>query len=226
MAHNGGAIEETRPGDLVWFPLDKLRPFEQVGYHRQKKWTVARPRASTTVRNAVPWLMLTACAALGCHRPSPGTPFQVVPRYWLRSEPTESALATAVQRLRESVATSFREGMLEEGFPRACTVVEPEVRTTPFVPECVEGGSNPDGLVLDDDGRFVQFVPIDYLSARAFLFEVYLIPDSATAASVTREALSAYPHVGIPHVVLTESTYQRWLSAIMRGIRAAGAKPL
>lgn len=182
-------------------------------------------RAERPLRSAVLWSTLTACTALACHRPRHATPFQVVPRYWLRAEPAESALASAAQRLRESVASTLREGVLEEGFPRECTVIEPEIRTAPFVPECVEGGATPDGLVLDHSGHFVQFVPIDFLSARPFLFEVYLIPDSATPASLTREALLEYPHVAITHVVLTESTYRRWLSAIMRGIRAAGAVP-
>jgi len=171
------------------------------------------------------WLTLMACTALACHRPGHPTPFEVVPRYWLRSEPTDSALAWALQRLRESVASSLGEGVLEEGFPRECTVIEPEVRTAPFVPECVEGGGTPDALVLDHSGHFIQFVPIDFLSARPFLYEVYLIPDSATAASLTLEDLLEYPHVAITHVVLTESTYRQWLSAIMRGIRAAEAEP-
>jgi len=167
-----------------------------------------------------------ACSVLACHRPRPPTPFQVTPRYWLRSEPTESALASALQRLRKSVASALRDGVLDEGFPRECTVVEPVIRTAPFVPECVEGGATPDALALDRSGHFIQFVRIDFLSARPFLFEIYLIPDSATAASLTPEALLDVPHVAITHVVLTESTYREWLSAMMRGIRAAGAEPL
>jgi hypothetical protein len=81
-------------------------------------------------------------------------------------------------------------------------------------------------LLLDSTGRFIQFVTIDFLSSRAFLFEVYLIPDSATVSILTPEALLEYPHVAIPHFPLPEDTYRQWLSAVVRGIRASGAEPL
>ena len=83
----------------------------------------------------------------------------------------------------------------------------------------------PDGLLLDSTGTFLQFVPIDFLSSRPFLFEVYLLPDAATAATLTPEALLGYPHVAIPHFELAEATYQQWLSAVEHGIEASGAKP-
>jgi hypothetical protein len=83
----------------------------------------------------------------------------------------------------------------------------------------------PDGLLLDSAGTFIQFVAIDFLSSRLFLFEVYLLPDGATAAILTPEALGEYPHVAIPHFELSEATYRQWLTAVERGIQASGAKP-
>lgn len=178
-----------------------------------------------TLRTGSVCLKICACLVLAACHGSSVAPFEIVPRYWMQAEASDEALASAVQHVRASVARSFADGVLKAGFPRDCTVTEPEDRTVPFTAVCVEGGAAADGLLLDSDGRFIQFVPIDFLSARAFLFEVYLIPDAATAARLTPEALLVYPHVAIPHFQMSESTYRQWLSAIMRGIRAAGAEP-
>jgi hypothetical protein len=92
-------------------------------------------------------------------------------------------------------------------------------------PKCLEGGPTPNGLLLDSTGSFLQFVPIDYMSSRAFLFEVYLVPDSGTGSALTPETAFEYPHVAIPHFPLPEDTYRQMLRAVVRGIRASGAVP-
>jgi hypothetical protein len=143
----------------------------------------------------------------------------------MESPQDQDALSLAVQRVRASVAQSFRDGILDEGFPRDCSVTEPAVRTVPFEPKCLEGGLTPDGLLLDASGSFIQFLPIDFLSSRAFLFEVYLISDAASVSTLTPEALLEYPHVAIPHFPLPAANFRQWLSAVVRGIRASGAQP-
>ncbi len=142
-------------------------------------------------------------AAVACHPKDPPEAFSVPPRFWLESPNGRDGLPATVRRLRAAVAH----------------------RTVPFDPKCVEGGPAPDGLLLDSDENFLQFVEIDFLSSRAFLFEVYLIPDAAMASTLTPEALLDYPHVAVPHFPLPAATFREWLNAVVRGIRAAGARP-
>ena len=170
-------------------------------------------------------LLSVGVATLGCHPVDPPGSFRVPNRFLLESPHDQDALSVAVQRLRASVAQSLQDGVLDEGFPRDCSVSKPALRITPFHPKCLEGGPTPDGLLLDSSGRFIQFVAIDFLSSRAFLFEVYLIPVAANASILTPEALLEYPHLAIPHFPLPEATYRQWLSAVVRGIRASGAQP-
>jgi hypothetical protein len=185
---------------------------------------ITKPRC--TCRPTSPRLVLLVWAvAAACHTANPAPSFRVQNRFWLESGREQAALTLATQRVRASVAQALSDGVLETGFPRDCTVTEPEAPTVPFDPECLEGGAMPDGLLLDSTGTFLQFVAIDFLSSRLFLFEVYLVPDGATAAILTPEALAEYPHVAIPHFELAEATYQQWLAAVERGIQASGAKP-
>jgi len=171
-------------------------------------------------------LLFVSIAPIACHPADPSDSFRVPNRFWLEAPQGQEALSVAIQRIRSSVAQSLGNGVLDEGFPIECTVTEPAQRAAPNNPKCLEGGATPDGLLLDSSGRFLQFVPIDFLSSRAFAFEVFLIPDAATASILTPEALLDYPHVAIPNFPLPEASYREWLSAVVRGIRASGAEPL
>jgi len=164
-------------------------------------------------------------AVLACQPNTSSQPFRVPNRYWLESQHDEAALSVAAQRIRVSVARSLRNGVLAVGFPRDCTVTAPPMLPASANLNCLEGGPTPDGLLLDSTGSFLQFVPIDFLSSRAFLFEVYLVPDSATGSALTPETAFEYPHVAIPHFPLPEDTYRQMLRAVVRGIRESGAVP-
>ena len=172
------------------------------------------------------WSCLIASGSAACHRAvSPEPPLLGSP-FWLPSDTGEAALSSAVERLRAAVASSLADGVLEDGFPRDCTVREPADRGGPFVSECVEGGPSPDGILLDDEGRFLQLVAIDFTSARFFPLEIYLLPDAGIADGTTPETLRSYPYVAIPSLPLSEENARPLLRAILRGLRAAGAESL
>lgn len=192
----------------------------------RRRHRVARPLESGQRFAPRLALLFVSIALFACQPADPSDSFRVPSRFWLEAPQDQEALSVAIQQIRLSVAQSLSTGVLETGFPLECTVTEPAQRAAPNNPKCLEGGTTPDGLLLDSSGRFLQFVPIDFLSARAFAFEVFLIPDAATASILTPEALLDYPHVAIPHFPLPEASYREWLSAVVRGIRASGAEPL
>jgi hypothetical protein len=90
----------------------------------------------------------------------------------------------------------------------------------------LQAPQDPDGLLPDSSGSFFQFVAIDFLSARTFLFQVCLIPDAEEARDLSPEDLLAYPHMAIPYFPLSDTTYRDWLDAVVSGIRDAGARSL
>lgn len=210
-------------------PVDRVRDRQRVPRRdrkgRRTRIDAEEPTGCAGWPTALQLVLFVWAAATACYTASPDPSFSVANRFWLGSGRDQAAVSVAAQRIRASVAQALGDGVLETGFPRDCTVTEPEIRTVPFDPECLEGGSMPDGLLLDSTGRFLQFVAIDFPSSRLFLFDVYLVPDAATAAILTPETLVEYPHVAIPHFEMSEATYQQWLTAVERGIQASGAKP-
>ena len=168
-------------------------------------------------------VLLAATAA--CRTVASDESFTVKNRYWLASDVDSATVNAVMGKLRSSVAKSFSDGVLEPGYPRECGVTRPPVSAGPVYPECLQDAAPYDGLQLGSGGEFLQFVTLDFPSPRWFIFEVYLIPEPETVSRLTPEELSEYPRVGVPSFALQESTYRQWLTAVSRGIEAAGGVP-
>lgn len=165
---------------------------------------------------------------LGCGTPpeEPAPRLSLITRYWLPSPGDSASVAEAAAALHRAVAEALSDGVLAEGYPRPCGVLTHPPPTGPYFPECAESAPDPNALKLSgDDGDFIEFETVDYLNARPFTFEVYLLPDSDVAAREIAQ-LGTYPRIAIPPFPLRASNYRGVLMAIAAGIRSVGAVPL
>jgi len=148
---------------------------------------------------------------------------EVHARWWMVTQEGPLALDQAVRRVRDGVARAMA-GVLEDGYPKRCTVQEPEDRSRPFTPVCVEGGITQDGLLVSEDGQFIRFTGIDFMDSRAHQYVIDLVPSEAAVAELSPEERVALPHVAIPYVPMDATNYRERLPAVERGIRMAGGE--
>jgi len=158
--------------------------------------------------------------------------------YWLVPPDPADAAGSALMRLRNASAeTLVASGALSRGFPRAGRTVltplpaEPGVSRLSCVPADLPVRDSA-CLVLDQDGSFVNFSYVDYPSARACLFEAFLLPKPPRSALAAGERYSR-PRVVVDFPVILRETWRDpevagpgLLDLLQQGLLRAGARPL
>lgn len=135
-----------------------------------------------------------------------------------------------VARLQQQLQRSFvAAGLSQPGYPRPCysALSKPDSSGVSQV-SCREGARKPsvaDGLLLDAEGHFLQFMVVDYPSQREYLMEIFIV------SSLTRpKLLSSDARWTLPRVVLLPYAFTSDDAALQRalrlGVEAAGARAL
>jgi hypothetical protein len=133
--------------------------------------------------------------------------------------------------VRESIASEIREaGLALSGYPTPCHITMTPIPDEPgrYDMSCETGardGDEPDGLLLDDDGRFLQFGIVDFPDSRVYVMVIYAVPQMPYA-DLGNEARWSLPRVVIPFPQVPPAWYPGIWSLLERAVEATGAKVL
>ena len=133
--------------------------------------------------------------------------------------------------VRQSIETKIREaGLAEPGYPEACAITRTPIPDQParYDVTCVPGRRGelePDGLLLDNSGRFLELGIVDFPDSRLWVMKIYAVP-YMPFADLETEAGWSIPRVVVrfPHV--DPSWYPRIWPVLKDAITQAEAKEL
>ena len=119
--------------------------------------------------------------------------------------------------------------MLQQGYPKACvTAITPsEDNPAIHVISCVLGtpdNGKANGILLDQEGHFIQFSLLTYPDTRVYLFEIYLferLPKKLQHASQENNV-----RIGVPLPWLEDTMYDTLLPALEEALIHAGAQKI
>ncbi|KAA3646435.1 MAG: hypothetical protein DWQ07_09480 [Chloroflexi bacterium] len=168
--------------------------------------------------------LLTACA--GQATPDPNGPWET--QFVLQVE--DADLTQATRLILGALADELPDHLsLESGYPPAGWVFS---RANPNDPDIVDMTCHPDEanpnsqqrcILLNDAGDFIEVSPIDYLSARFYMFEVYVLDPASSA----QPDPATTPRVIInPHQWSDDDMLADLLGAISAALRNLGAEPI
>jgi hypothetical protein len=145
-------------------------------------------------------------------------------------------LESALERLRGGMMTALAEsGLLSAGFPAAGTVLRTPSLTEAGVVElsCSATGASKEGGTCIRLGptAFLELASLDYPSARAVLFEVFLF-DKMPGRPPSRDASLSQLRIVVHHPILgglppvPGRDLAEIVDALQRGLLIAGARPI
>ena len=137
-----------------------------------------------------------------------------------------SVLNRLLDDIIEYLDTSHK---LQQGYPKACvTATSPsEDNQSIHVISCVpgapdKGGEN--GILLDQEGHFIQFSLLTYPDTRVYLFEIYLLEHLPKKIHHTSQEKSV--RIGVPLPWLEDTMYDTLLPALEEALIHAGAQKI
>jgi hypothetical protein len=133
--------------------------------------------------------------------------------------------------VRESIANEIEgAGLALPGYPAPCHITMTPIADEPgrYDVSCetgVDEEGEPDGLLLDGSGRFLQFGIVDFPDSRVYVTVIYAVP-RMPYADLRSSARWSLPRVVIrfPHV--PPAWYPAFWSLLQRAVEATGAKVL
>jgi hypothetical protein len=136
--------------------------------------------------------------------------------------------ADLLVRIRESLIRAVSEaGLASAGYPKPCHITrEPHPsRAGGHLVFCLERdgeSGQPDGILFDPEGHYLQLSIVDFADSRAYLTKVYLVP------GLSHPPLGSEAGMTIPRVVLhLPHIPYSWHPAVWKvlegGIEATGA---
>jgi len=117
--------------------------------------------------------------------------------------------------------------MLQQGYPKACVTATSPSEDNPSmrVTSCVLGtpdNGKANGILLDQEGHFIQFSILTYLDTRVYLFEIYLFEHLPKKLHHTSQEKSV--RIGVPLPWLEDTMYDTLLPALEEALMHAGAQ--
>ena len=170
-----------------------------------------------------------AIAALAGSRPVRGQSVEgPPPAYVFVVDEEVREPANLLERIRESLIRAVSEaGLTSAGYPRPCHITrEPQPsRPNAYSVSCVEREgelTQPDGILFDPEGHYLQLSIVDFADSRAYLTKVYLLP-GLSHPPLGSEAGMTIPRVAIHNPHIPDSWHPAIWKVLERGIEATGA---
>jgi hypothetical protein len=117
--------------------------------------------------------------------------------------------------------------ILPQGYPKACAITTSPSEDNPsiHVISCVLGtldNGKASGILLDQEGHFIQFSILTYPDTRVYLFEIYLFERLPKRLQHTSQENSVRIGVHLPW--LEDTMYEKLFPALEEAIIRAGAQ--
>lgn len=119
--------------------------------------------------------------------------------------------------------------ILPQGYPKACAITtspsedNPSIHVISCVPITTENGKA-NGILLDQEGHFIQFSILTYPDTRVYLFEIYLFERLPKRLQHTSQENSVRIGVHLPW--LEDTMYEKLFPALEEAIIRAGAQKI
>ncbi|MDX1431986.1 MAG: hypothetical protein R3286_06010 [Gammaproteobacteria bacterium] len=134
-------------------------------------------------------------------------------------------------RVREALRRAIAETDLPEpGYPAPCHVVATPVAGSPGRSDvtCLTDsprGTGADGILLDEDGHFLQLSTIDFPDSRLYLMEIWIVPELPYPALGTDERWNI-PRVAVHYPQIAATWHPGIWSALEKGVKSLDASVL
>jgi hypothetical protein len=119
--------------------------------------------------------------------------------------------------------------ILPQGFPKACMTAaspsedNPSINIISCIPGATENGKE-NGILLDADGHFIQFLILTCPDTQVYLFEIHLI--ERLPAKLLHTSLEKSVRIGVHLPRLEDTMYDTLLPALEEALIHAGAQKI